>query len=258
MQRNYIKKLLALPSLLFCLAACASSTVPAANLPPEAKKVGVIISIPAQIRLVSGGILRTTTMDMVDATDWHLDDVAFDAASEVLAPRFETTRLTPDRPIKDFTNPLNSAVFGTYIEKEVREVLHDGRPQDLYLVISLGEHAHPYNGASPMLRDVGVSQYYAPAGSGIPQLHTFLQVNLLDGKTKKLIVSSPLRKPAAGSRGSSATGDLPTQDLSEITWGDYWYQFSTVDQQRLRNDLTDLLSQTVGFTVAAMFHQPMR
>lgn len=236
---------------IFVLASCTNIQPDTVSVPATAKTIAVVVSIPPQIRIATTGLtVFENALDVVDVPDWHLTEIAKGAAIDALSRRFQIVPASVDGTIVDsdakFDKMLDSSLA---IESEVRSRVHTAVLVDLYLVISLGNTAQPYDPRPNVYYGIGVSKERNMFRTFAPVAHTFLQMTILDGRTDKVIASRPLgNTPTAG----WSSRDLPVDPLQGFAWKDYWHEMTDAQHDLIREHIQKLLATSVAYTIHKM------
>lgn len=244
-----IRKLAILGALTLLLAACAAPQIPIVAVPPSTRTIAVVPSIPPNFRVATTGITAfENALDIVDITDWHLDDVAFEAAASVLSPRYQVVRVDAD--VVDADTKLDQMLNGSSsLEKQAGKFIRKDSPADLYLVISLSNTAQPYRELHNVYVGVGISKMRDLFVIRDPSVHTYLMVTVLDGKTGKTLVTTPLQKPSGQTASPFQDSSEPKETVEGIAWKDYWHEWDAGQQDLVRDRTRALLAQAVVNTV---------
>src|SRR5690242_361607 len=230
---------------LLAVGACARQ-LPPVNLPPSVKSVAIVPAVPSEIRIATTGMTRfEDALDLVEVSDWKLDDIAWQAANATLAPRVKTVRAATDGPVADAASIFEKAVLGSgQFESQLRTHVHTDVPVDLYLVISPSNAADMHLSLPNVLKGVGVSKMRSIIMTHDPKLHAFLQLSVVDAKTFKVIETRPLRVDHAGHPAwVDLPGDTtPVEMLEGFAWKDYWHEMSDALRDLIRERLTGLVA----------------
>lgn len=247
------------PLVLFGLAllmGCANgyrpSTVERAAPPPGAV-IGIVASIPPQVRLVSNGVVSGLTLDIVDATDWHLDKLAEGAARDTLGSKYKIVPTRVSGYIVDTDTRLEKATNeARAIETQVRSQVSSDSPVDYYLVLCLGNAAQPYEPGPQAKIGIGVRKRYSPWNPA-PTLHAYLQVSLLNARTDKVIATTPMEVPAAPHGVTYAfTENEPIEPLDGFEWHEHWSEMSDAQRQLIEDHIKAMISRGVPYTLKQM------
>lgn len=235
------------------LAACAQTERPITSIPQSGKTVAVVPSVPEQIRMAATGLtIFENSIDLVDVPDWHLNDVAFDAASAVLSPRYRVIRVAPDVTLDDPESKLDKSTHSTRFETIVKQHVHAPQPVDFYVVISPSAVADTYTGRPNVLRYIGVSKFRDIFVTRAPVVHTFLLMTVLDGTTFKTLGYSALTiSPEESKRLYDGEG-FPAQRLEGFTWQNNWGDLSEAQQALVEDRVKYLLSTSIKYTLEKM------
>jgi hypothetical protein len=237
------------------LTSCADNRPPPVTVPPSAKTIAIVSSIPPAIRIATTGLtVFENALDVVDVPDWHLDDAAADAASAALVPRYEVVRARIDGWVVDTDTKLDKLVSQTSaLTKQIRERAHTDAPVDLYLVISLSNTAQPYVDRPNVFIGVGARKMRHIFYTLSPVVHTFLQMSVLDGKTYDVIATTPLQiAPRNWGSLITVSASSPIGELKNFEWKDTWHEMSAAQHDLIHDQLVTLLSQSVTYTIREM------
>ena len=205
------------------------------------------------MRIESGGQFSGLKVDIVDATNWHLDEVVAAAAKSALSPQYRIVGTSVSGYIVDTDTKLDKALNATRaIETQVSNQVRSDGPVDYLLVIGYGNAAQPYRPGVADMVAIGVKKQYT-VWDRPPLLHTYLQVSLLDAKSDKVIATSPLAIPPQ-SNGFAYVGteDEPIEKLEGFEWHETWAEMSE-DQRRLIEDhIKQMIERAVPYTLKAM------
>ena len=232
------------------IAGCASRPEPVA-VPASAKTIAVVSAVPPEFRVATTGMtVFENALDVVDVADWHLDDVAADAAMAALSARFQPVRAKVDGPVKDLDTKLDKLFGGTdQLSEQVRRTVQVEKPVDLYLVVMpSGE----YRGLPNINIGVGISKVRVPFGTNPPAVHTYLKLALLDGQTLKVIGEAPVRKAPGKPPGHAAQKDHPSERLDGFEWKNNWHEMSEAQQDLIRDRVKALLTESIPYTIREM------
>ena len=253
MLRNVIFAVVAL-----LLASCASDETLVVTVPPGTHRIAVVTSLPREFRVATTGFtVFENHLDLVDISDWRLNDVAFEAARAAL-PGYDVTHASTDAAIYD---PANMFQKTPGLGDLVREHAHAEGPQDLYVVIYADQGAYPNSQEKEILQDLGVSKLRSPIGTISPVVHTYLMLAVLDGRTYAVLTKVHLMMDAQRPLESGALliksgGPLyPVQPLDGFDWKDDWRDFTPEQKELIRSQVNSLLKQSISYTIA-LTHLP--
>lgn len=251
---GFMGPLAALLAAASLLASCANRPETLAT-PPPAKSIAIVASVPPQIRIGTKAAIIENTLDIVDVPEWHLDDVAANAATEVLSTRYKVNRATLNGWVFDDDSKLDKAVNQTWsIEDEVRTHAHVDNPVDLYLVITRSNTADPYLGDYQKgFIGVGISKWWNIFTTMPPLAHTYLQMTVSDGKTFKVIASTTLEDaPRKTGAFNLFEVSAPTEELEGFEWKDYWHEMTEAQHTFVHDHIVNLLRRSIIYTVKKM------
>jgi hypothetical protein len=236
-------------SIFVCLTACANrpSAVAVGAIKPDAS-IGIVASIPPELRIESGSAFSGLHVDLVDVTQWRLSALAADAAMRTLSTRYKIVPTTVSGYIVDTDVKLEKAFNETRaIETQTRDRVHVDGSVDYLLVICYGNAAQPYRPGAADMVAVGVKKMYT-VWNRPPVLHTYLQVSLLDGKTDRVIATEPL----AIASHSFAFGDEPVEALDGFEWHENWSEMAPEQQKLIEDHVKQMLEQAIPYTLKEM------
>jgi len=245
--------------LLLALTGCAEKQDRLVTTPPPGKTVAVVVSIPPQIRVATTGMTAfENALDIVEVAEWHLDDVAFDAAALPLSQRYQVSRIMPKNKIFDYDTLLDKSVkTTTAIEKQTNAFVDANHGADIYIVICLGNTAGPYHGNKPnIFYDIGISKYRGLFTTLDPVAHTYLMMVAIDGKTLKTIASMPIRYPHTQRYRLQEWDDEAGAALEGFEWHDHWREMSPPQQDLIRDKIQGLLRDSISYSVKKVMALP--
>ncbi len=244
------------------LVACTPDSVaPATELSPTAKTIVIIPSLPNYLIVATRGVtVFGNNLDTPSISDWNLDQLVYNSASSVLSPRYSVSEATPKHVLADFQSRMfamldNDDGIADLVKSEVAVT----PAPDYFIVFCVSARSHPYNGtpSTPaFMTDIGVS-YLRPlpglSALSPPDIHSFLEMTIIDGHTMKVIYDTPITMPP----GSNVTVGLlashdspyPLKPLKDFQWHDKWSDMTPAEQQEIKSGIEGLLVQAVGFTV---------
>lgn len=254
-----MRRLLVTGLMMLGLAGCADTVTPMTSVPP-AKTVVVIPSIPPGFRVATlgsfGALGFGNTLDIVDDHDWHLNQLAVDAASKVLSPKYDVSSVIPDTILIDTQSRLDAATgLGTDVGTVIKEHVSPLPPADLYIVLCVSFRSHHHAGNIPLLyEDIGVSKQRDPLGTIDPLVHTYLLLTVVDGKTFKTIYDTPLMfDPKLRPPPHMLVEDsYPTMSLNGFDWKDHWAEMTSEQHQLIEKTVKDLLAASIPYTLKQM------
>jgi hypothetical protein len=246
-------RIICIVAMTAILAACVPDTVPVVQVPASVEKVALIAAIPHVLRLGTTGMtVFENSLDQVDITAWHLDDVAFDAAQAALSPRYQLERATTDID----PSLLHGNFFQKYAGAMIHDHVHTSSAADLYLVLSTSQLTHPDVDRPIILQDIGVSKDRTPIGLLSPVAHTYLLLTIVDGKDFHIIATTPLlmdpARPSERERLFMSAGGaaFPVQPLDGFDWKDQWKDLTPDQQNLIHTQIVTLLKESISYTIA--------
>lgn len=234
------------------LAGCASEPTDV-NLPSPGRSISIVSCVPPNIRIATFGLLAGKALDIVDVSDWHLDQVASNAAAKVLAPRYQIILASVDRPIVDGDAPINHVFRGEdALEDQIRSYVHPAGPVDYYVILAVGVRGEPHEDAPYIFQDIGVSKMRNIFRTLPPVAHTFLEVILADARTDKVLSITALEDYPRRARLFGIKQYMPEKPLDGFEWHDYWHEMSDAQHDLIKTTLTHLLQESVAYTLGDM------
>ena len=203
-------------------------------------------AVPSEIRIATTGLtVFENALDVVDASDWHLADVAADAAASALLSRYHVGRATTDGAIVDGDAPIDRLFNGESTSKSIRTRVHTSVPVDLYVVIMAGTRAQAHSDRHVM-SEVGEADLTVQNATA--DRDTFREPMVLDAKTFKTLGVPPLQDTPR-SVGWIGRDDAPSEPLEGFEWHDYWHEMSSAQQDLIEDHIKRLLARSVAFTI---------
>ena len=244
----------ALAVTIALLSACAPTHPPIAAVSASAKSAAILVAIPPTIRISTHGItVFESSVENPDVSDWHLDQVALDAATRALSPKFQ---INYGETVTNFANPnsrLEDGIGGTTpIQIFAREHM-TGRSADIVVVICLDVRAFPYPGQGvDTYQYIGVSKWLVPIFSYEPLAHSYVYATILEGGSFKVIAETPLfLPPERASHGltQGPGGRYPQVELTGFEWSRHWANWTPDQRELVRAKITELLAASTYSTL---------
>jgi|GEM_PF-2736152 hypothetical protein len=235
-----------------CTQAITDSPKTLATL-PDANTVGVVVSLPDTIRVATTGMtVFSNDLVFAEVPDWHLSDVAFNAANTALKSRYQVIRPKFNGLFVDYDTRLNLMTSSkTAVETELEKRIDKSTPVDLYVVLCLSNTAAPYTQRPNIMLDIGISHDRPPFSKTAPVFHTFAMLTIIDGRTFKTVARMPLRY----SRKNDSADDLPVQSLP-IDFPDNWAQLTPEQKQYAGTQISQLLTDAIGYSLRRLHVAP--
>ena len=209
------------------------------------RTIGVISDIGQHVALSSMGLTAfSNSYDMIDSSNWGIDEKATGAIADLLRDHFAIRRIIAD-PVAFSTLPKPGFLERPdQVQVPVEELvsrLTDRDGIDAYLVCYPMRAEDPLNG---VLSGVGV---FRRGGLGERfTLHAFFDCDLIDARTNKTLA-----------RGESMLGPetlfsrpLPEQPADKSIWAEHSGDLSAEQRDALRTAVTDLVARSLPWALA--------
>ena len=252
--------------LAMMLGSCAQQDMSPQPLDSDTVKTIVIIpSVPSDFRVATAGLGLLPGsgdhLDLVDDSSWRLNELVFDTAALALSSQYTVSEALPDTDLGDEvvkeTNFLgNVPDIGSLLQRHV----HSLPPADIYIVIDAAPSANAsmLQYTPNVLQGLGVSYQDAPLHNLLPAVHTYLLLTIVNGRSFKTVLSSPLRLPYSPAAtppsvlddafGPSSPADL----LADFHWQTTWAEMTQSQKMQILTDVDGLLERSIPYTLSLM------
>ena len=265
---SYIRRWSVLSGVCLILLGGCVHKPQSVGLLREAGTIVVVPFVPNELKVVGTGLtIFENSLDVVDVSDWNLNEITFAAAKDALSPRFAVIRGSVERVAKDYGTPLDDLVnerqsaetrniltvpiseLLTAPDSTRNHVVQNG-PADLIVVIS--DIHRPIKNA-PNIIPMGASIFKAMHlfSSRPPICSMLLEISVVDATNLKVIASAVTSIPALG------VGKLPneasnphtaTRILENFEWKRKWAEMDSAQHSQIRTEIETLLRQSIPYS----------